>query len=281
MTTTQPLEVKAAEDQMVPRPYRVISVHKEIDSVSTLWMEPADGGPCLRFLPAQTGMVGLPGLGEVPISFSSDPRDPRVAMTIRACGKVTSALVNIQPGAIVTIRGPYGAPWPMEKVEGGHLAVIAGGIGLAPLRSLVVQAVNTWDRYKGLTLIYGVRTPEDLLFKSDLEDWKNRGMEVLLAAEKPTEDWTGYVGNVSVVLPGAVSEDTNAVICGPDVMLRHVGAQLMSLGVPAQQIWVTLERNMKCSIGLCGHCHFGPYLICRDGPVFRWDEVLYYQIPEV
>lgn len=273
-------------DPMIPRPFRVIDRYKETPDVWTLGLAPDDGQACIRFEPAQIGMIGLPGVGEVPVSFSNDASDPeRVAMTIRAAGAVTQRLVDLQPGDVVGLRGPFGVPWPLRELAGRQVLVIAGGLGLAPLRSLMVKAVEERDRLESLTLIYGARDRYEFLFRRDVEEWAARnGIDVLMTVDHPDERWTGNVGVVTTLLDQAVNDPSKTVafMCGPDVMLSAVSTSLTSRQVPAKQIWVTMERNMKCAIGLCGHCQFGPLFLCKDGPVFRYDRIArLFSVPEV
>lgn len=273
-------------DPMVPRAFRVVDRHQETPDVWTLGLAPNDGQACIRFEPAQIGMIGLPGVGEVPISFSNDASDPeRVAMTIRAAGAVTQRIVDLQPGDVVGMRGPFGVPWPLRELAGRQVLVVAGGLGLAPLRSLMVTAVEERDRLETLTLVYGARDRYEFLFRRDLEEWASRdGIDVLMTVDHPDERWTGNVGVVTTLLDEAVDDPrrTVAFMCGPDVMLSAVSTALTSRQVPAKQIWVTMERNMKCAIGLCGHCQFGPLFLCKDGPVFRFDRIArLFGVPEV
>ena len=265
-------------DPMLPRPFRVTDRHQETPDVWTLGLAPADGFPSIRFEPAQIGMIGLPGVGEVPISFSNDASDPdRVAMTIRAAGAVTRAIVDLQPGAQVGLRGPFGEPWPLRELANRQVVIIAGGLGLAPLRSLVVRALEERERLGALTtLVYGARDRHEFLFQRDLDEWGGReDMRVLLTVDHPDEQWTENVGVVTTLLDEAIDDParTVAFMCGPDVMLSAVSTALTARRVPAKQIWVTMERNMKCAIGLCGHCQFGPLFLCKDGPVFRYDRI--------
>ena len=273
-------------DPMLPRPYRITENFAETHDVHTLRFEPADGDPCLRFEPAQFGMVGVPGLGEVPISYSSDPDDAEyVTCTIRAAGAITHALTSAAPGDVVSMRGPYGVPWPIHRSVGMHLLVIAGGLGMAPLRSLMVVASRMADRFASISLIYGARDPSEFLFKNDLERWEGDfGVTTLLTVDRPTDHWDKNVGVVTTLFDEAIRQpwETAAMMCGPDVMLGAGSIALGRVGVPAHQIWVTMERNMKCAIGLCGHCQFGGLFLCKDGPVFRYDRIArMFAVPEV
>jgi NAD(P)H-flavin reductase len=273
-------------DPMLPRPFRVVDRRAETSDVWTIGFEPADALPCIRFEPAQLGMVGIPGVGEVPISFSNDATDPeRVAMTIRAAGAITTKLVGLPVGSLVGLRGPFGVPWPLEELYGREVLIVAGGLGLAPLRSLVLEAVRERATLASLTLVYGARSPDDLLYRDEVAAWSELdGVRVLTTVDRPDPTWDGHIGVVTTRLDEAVRDPsrTAAFMCGPDIMLAAVSTSLTSMRTPAQQIWVTMERNMKCAIGLCGHCQFGPLFLCKDGPVFRYDRIArLFSVPEV
>lgn len=280
------LPTRRHADPMLPRPFRVVDRRAETSDVWTIGFEPADALPCIRFRPAQLGMVGLPGVGEVPISFSNDASDPeRVAMTIRAAGAITTKLVGLPVGSLVGLRGPFGVPWPLEELNGREVLIVAGGLGLAPLRSLVLEAVRERATLASLTLVYGARSPDDLLYLDEVRAWSELdGVRVLTTVDRPDPTWDGHIGVVTTRLDEAVLDPsrTAAFMCGPDIMLAAVSTSLTSMRIPAQQIWVTMERNMKCAIGLCGHCQFGPLFLCKDGPVFRYDRIArLFSVPEV
>lgn len=273
-------------DPMLPRPFRVVNASRETDDVTTLTFEPADGLAPMRFGPAQMGMVGIPGLGEVPISFSSDPADPTaLAMTIRRAGAITTALVDLGPGDLVSMRGPYGTEWPMEAAQHHHLLFVAGGLGVAPLRSAIVTALRDPDRYQSISLIYGARARSDLVFAAELETWQaNPAISLDVTLDRAEPGWSGPVGFVTSRIDDALASPTEtvAMACGPDIMMQTVGKSLTERGVDPKNIWLTMERNMKCAIGLCGHCQFGRLFICKDGPVVDWATVgPLYRIPEV
>ncbi len=182
------------------------------------------------------------------------------------------------------MRGPYGVPWPIHRSRDRHLLVVAGGLGLAPLRSLVVATSRILSHFRSIKLVYGARDPGEFLFKTDLDTWRDQGVDVRLTIDRPTSDWDGSVGVVTTLFENAIQHptDTVAMMCGPDVMLGAAAVALGRLGVPAHQVWVTMERNMKCAIGLCGHCQFGGLFLCKDGPVFRYDRIArMFAVPEV
>lgn len=254
---------------LVPVPHRVLDVIDELDDVRTLHVAPVHGDPA-RFEPAQCSMVGLPGLGEAPISISSDPDEHRFhAYTIRRVGPITDGLLALAPGDQLIVRGPFGNAWPSAAAEGGDAIVIGGGIGLAPLRSLVHRLAARRDRYGRVELVVGARTADRLLYGGEYDRWRGLGVGVHVTVDIGGAGWRGHVGLVTdLVAPLDLSwPTTTAFVCGPDEMMHHVARQLLGLGVDGEWVQLTLERNMKCGNGLCGHCQLGPMIVCRDGPV--------------
>ncbi len=261
---------------MIPRPFEVVAKRRETHDVTTLMVEPADGRSCFDFVPAQIGMIGIPGVGEVPISFSNHPDSSRcLSVTIRAAGAITTAITNAEVGAIISVRGPYGTAWPIEQTVGRDVVFVAGGLGLAPLRSAIFAVAESSSR-GSVGIVYGARTQHDMLFRGDLEIWNELdGVQVHLIVDQADEDWDGEVGLVTELFDLALDRLSSplAIMCGPDVMLVNACRELNERGIPPTDIWLTMERNMKCGIGLCGHCQFGPLFVCKDGPVFRYDQV--------
>ena len=261
---------------MIPRAFEVVAKRRETHDVTTLMVEPADGRSCFGFVPAQIGMIGIPGVGEVPISFSNHPDSSRcLSVTIRAAGAITTAITNAEVGAVISVRGPYGTAWPIEETEGRDVLFVAGGLGLAPLRSAIF-AVAEGSARGSVGIVYGARTQHDMLFRGDLEIWNELDdVRVHLTVDEGDDGWEGEIGLVTGLFDQALDRLTNplAIMCGPDVMLINACRDLNERGIPSTDIWVTMERNMKCGIGLCGHCQFGPLFVCKDGPVFRYDQV--------
>jgi NAD(P)H-flavin reductase len=260
---------------MTPVPYRVVSRVLETADTWTLLLEPlaAPVSPS----PGQFNMLYAFGVGEVPISTSALP-DGHGALvhTIRDVGAVSHALGTAEPGAVVGVRGPFGTTWPLEEARGRDLVIVAGGIGLAPLRPAVYHALANRDDYGAVCLLVGARTPSDLLFLRELEDWRGRfDIEVAVTVDSAGESWHGRVGVVTQLIPQAPFDPAGAValVCGPEVMMTFTARALVARGVPRERIAVSMERNMHCGLGHCGHCQLGPVLICRDGPVFRHDEL--------
>jgi anaerobic sulfite reductase subunit B len=226
------------------------------------------------FAPGQFSMVYAVGVGEVPISISGDPAwETSLEYTIRSVGGVTNALWALGPGDSLGVRGPYGNGWPLGEAEGRDLLVIAGGIGLAPLRPVVLHALAHRDRYRRLSLLYGARTPDDLLFSGLLDDWRSEEADVEVTVDRGTPGWAGDVGVVTQLVTRVSFEPhrTTALVCGPEVMMRAVARRLRADGVDPADVHVSLERNMQCGIGLCGHCQLGAAFVCRDGPIFPYD----------
>jgi NAD(P)H-flavin reductase len=255
---------------MVPVAHRVVSRVQETTDTWTLELEPL--GERIRPRAGQFDMLYAFGVGEVPISTSGDhDGDGRLTHTIRAVGAVTRALCALEPGAVVGVRGPFGTEWPLDEATGGDLVVVAGGIGLAPLRPAVRHALARRDDYGAVSVLVGARTPHDLLFVAELEAWRGRlDVEVDVAVDAAAPGWHGRVGLVTTLIPGAVIDPprASALVCGPEVMMTFVVRALVGRGVPLERIWVSMERNMRCAVGHCGHCQLGPTLICRDGAVF-------------
>lgn len=256
---------------MVPEPYRVQRVHWELSDTYTLTLVPIDGA-AIRFEPGQIVMIYVFGAGEVPISVSSSSRQTdHIELTIRAGGYVTRAGAGLQAGDVVGIRGPFGTPWPLESASGGDLLIVAGGIGLAPLRSVIYEAIDQREAFGDVAIVYGSRNPDSLLFVNELHAWRSRfDLTVDITVDRAPTTWRGDVGLVTRLLPrlNLDASQTTAMVCGPEIMMRFVGRDLTKLGYSPDRIFLTMERNMKCGIGLCGHCQLGPEFLCKNGPVF-------------
>ncbi len=265
----------ASAGPLVPAPFRLLAKRRETADTWTLELEPRHGTP-LEFAPGQFTMISRGGCGEVPISISGDPDEPeRLVQTVRAVGLATSALCEAEPGEVLSVRGPFGTAWPLEEAEGADVVIVAGGIGLPPLRGAVLRMLAQRERYGRLVLLYGGRAPDQLLFGEQIQQWREQGLEVLITVDSAGPEWIGHVGVVTRLI-GRAGLDASRVLamtCGPEVMMRFVVATLADTGVQSDRIHVSIERNMQCGIGVCGHCQLGPVLVCRDGPVFRYSEV--------
>lgn len=262
----------------VPVAYRLVDRVAETHDVATLWVAPVHGPPP-PFEPAQFSMIGLPGLGDVPISISSPvSRRDAHGYTIRAAGAVTTALCAAEPGALVTIRGPIGRPWDLD-VDGRHLVFVAGGIGIAPLRAAIHAALDGRDRYQRVTVLAGAIRPRDLVYRDWLERLVGDGVAQLAVDDPADEDgaWPHHVGFVTDLVEGAFSAgtaaDTTAYVCGPDPMMAATISALAACGLAPERVQLTLERNMDCGFGTCGHCQLGTLIVCRDGPVVTADQL--------
>ena len=258
---------------MVPEPYVVRTRGRETADTWTIELEPVAEG-AIDPEPGQFAMLTAYGVGEVPISLSGRGGDGSLIHTIRDVGAVTAELCRIPRGGMVGVRGPFGTTWPLEDAQGADIVVLAGGLGLAPLRPAVEGLLAERDSYGRLFLLYGARTPGDLLYPQQLEDWRADGLDVRLTVDAGTRSWLDRVGFVSALLDDIdVDEAAVALVCGPEVMMRVSVGALLQRGVSAERTYVSLERSMSCGVGHCGHCQLGTLLICRDGPVLTWDEV--------
>ncbi|GAA2280348.1 oxidoreductase [Streptomyces ruber] len=260
----------------VPLPYRVTRVHRETADTVTLALVPAGPAASAPFVPGQFAMVYAFGVGEIPVSVSRIGRRT-LHHTVRSVGAVSAALCALRPGARVGLRGPFGTGWELGRAAGQDLLVVAGGIGLAPLRPLVLQALAARSRYGRLNLLVGARTPGDLLYARQLRSWTAqralRHCAVTVDRSADGDGWWGHVGLVTALLKHAAfaPENTTAFLCGPEVMIRATARDLLHRGLPPRRVRVSLERNMRCATGHCGHCQLGGVLLCRDGPVIGWD----------
>ena len=233
------------------------------------------------FAPGQFNMLYVPGAGEAAISIAGRTSEGRfLKHTIRTVGVVTQAIAKGGVGMSLGLRGPFGTSWPVDFFSHPFLKrdviVVAGGIGLAPLRSLVLFLIQHREKVGSVRLLIGARSPEDVVYESELNEWSENGVEIHVTVDRPSLNWRGQVGVVTLLL-GRIAipspQSTLVMTCGPEVMMRYVAKSAMDRKIPTENVWLTLERNMNCAIGLCGHCQLGPKFICKDGPVFRYDDV--------
>jgi NAD(P)H-flavin reductase len=264
-------------EPMRPVPYRVAAVHRDNDDTFTLELTPPAHHQVVPFRPGQFNMLYVFGVGEVPISISGDPDRPETLVhTTREVGAVTRAMRALRVGDAIGVRGPFGTSWPVDAAEGRDVVLIAGGIGLPPLRPALYHVLARRERYGRVMLLYGARTPEDMMFPAELAEWRSHfDLEVHITVDRATGNWRGNVGVVTPIVKRAPIDPrrTVAMICGPEIMIRYACEELARRGVSPQDTYVSLERNMKCAVGLCGHCQLGPHLVCRDGPVLAYDQV--------
>jgi NAD(P)H-flavin reductase len=260
---------------MLPKTFRVRRVRKETVDTFTIEIEAANGEHAFRFGPGQFNMLYAFGVGEIAISICGDPEGKSLMHTTRVVGTVTKALGKLRSGDTLGVRGPFGSSWPVERVAEHDVVVVAGGIGLAPLRGALHFLLRNRKGTRRVVLLYGVRTPRDVLYRNDLERWKDRGLQTYVTVDRAISSWLGHVGVVTSLIPRAPFDPVSAIalVCGPEIMMRYTVLELQKRGVSADRIFLSMERNMKCAIGLCGHCQFGPEFICKDGPIFRYDRI--------
>lgn len=229
------------------------------------------------FTPGQFSMLYVFGVGEIPISISGDPGvADSLVYTIRSVGTVTNALRCLNSSSVIGVRGPFGQTWPLEQAEGKELLLIAGGIGLAPLRPVLYSVLAHRQEYRRVVLLYGARTPADLLYQHQLSTWEqDSGLELFQTVDIASVQWSGTIGVVTSLIRRAMIQPSESVVmmCGPEIMMRFALLELHRIGLRDEQIYLSLERNMKCAVGFCGRCQYGPTFLCKDGPVFRFDTI--------
>ncbi len=259
---------------MTPVPFRVTRRRRELRDTWTLELEPVSG-EWGDSAPGQFTMLYVFGVGEVPISISGDEQG-KLIHTVRAVGAVSQAICEARPGAVLGVRGPFGNAWPVEAAIESDVVVVAGGIGLAPLRTAIYHVLGRRGEYGEVALLYGARTPADLLYRTELQRLRGRfDVQVDVTVDAAAAGWGGKVGVVPKLVAGAQFDPDAAVafVCGPEIMMHFSALALLDRGVPAERIYCSMERNMQCGVGHCGHCQLGPTLICRDGPIYRYDEL--------
>jgi NAD(P)H-flavin reductase len=266
--------IAATPDPMLPTPCRVRRALHETHDTFTLELD-APPGPA--FLPGQFNMLYVFGVGEVPISISGDPARPAVLThTTREVGAVTRAMRRLRRRGALGVRGPYGTPWPLERAIGHDVVLVAGGIGLAPLRPVLYAVAARRAAFRNVVLLYGTRSPEDVLYRRELERWRAvHRIALSVTVDRGTRAWPGEVGVVTRLIARAPFDATDAVafVCGPEIMMRFAADALRRRGLDDERVFVSLERNMKCAVGFCGHCQLGPSFVCKDGPVFPYARV--------
>lgn len=253
---------------MRPMPYLVTGLHRETYDTATLVLRPR-GEPIPSWEPGQFTMLYAFGVGEIPVSISGDPRDTgRLVHTVRDVGAVSHALANAALGTEIGVRGPFGRGWLAYGAPAGDVVIVAGGLGLAPVRPIVYGILAHRRLYGAVTVVVGARTPDDLLYTGEYQAWRTLRVDVSATVDRADERWTGRVGLVTGPLAQVPIDParTTAYLCGPEVMMAAAAEALAARGLPEQRIVLSLERSMKCGVGTCGHCQLGPDLVCRDGP---------------
>lgn len=266
---------------VVPQVATIRRVVEDAEETYTYWVEFDD--PEFRrlftFQPGQISLIGVFGVGEIPISISTDPAEPlMLGHTVRICGRVTNALKALKEGDQVTIRAPFGRPWPVPHARGGDLLIVAGGLGMAPVRPAIYAALRSRGSFRRIIVCVGARSPEQILFPDEMERWKSpERLDLVLhmTVDVPDKTWPHHVGLVTQLFPKADIDPrvTTVFTCGPEIMMRFAIRDLVALGVPRKRIWLSMERNMQCAVKFCGHCQLGPYFVCEDGPVFNYPEL--------
>lgn len=251
----------------------------EAPGVTTLQLSLANGARArtFSFRPGQFGMLYVPGVGEVPLGISGFCREDQTwSFTVRSVGNTTRTLSALRPGDTLGLRGPFGSCWPLDRCQGADVVLAAGGLGLPPLRPVIDELIRCRRQYGRVTLIYGSRTPDTLIYARQYDDWLRGQIEIQTIVDRADLNWKGNVGVVPLLLDRLqplAPKQTVVFTCGPDVMMRFTVRSASARGIPVEQIWISTERNMQCATGLCGHCQLGPEFICKDGPVFRYDRI--------
>lgn len=257
----------------------VVNVRPEIVGVATYYLRLNEPGDRANYHcePGQFNMLYLPGVGEAAISVSGlDEATDSWLHTVRTAGNVTQTLASLGQGGQLALRGPFGTAWPVERLAGQDVVFVAGGIGLAPLRPAIRWALEHRASLGRLTLLYGARSPQTILYADEFNAWQSQGLNIEVTVDRTVPGWLGRVGVVTLLLDRLRPLDpgnTTMFTCGPDVMMKYVARSAIARGLPADQLWVSLERNMQCAAGFCGHCQLGPAFICKDGPVLRYDRM--------
>jgi NAD(P)H-flavin reductase len=263
-------------DPFVPQVYRVGGIRRELSDTVTLDFAPL-AGMRPAFEPGQFNMLYVFGVGEIAISMSGDSTDEtRFVHTVRDVGATSKAITRLEVGATIGLRGPFGVGWPVAAAEGSDVVIIAGGLGLAPLRPAIYHVLANRARYGRVAILFGSRSPSDMLYRHELEQWRQRlDVDIEATVDHADTNWRGNVGVVPALIPRIAFDprETVAMICGPEIMMRFTVGALRAAGVSPERIYLSMERNMKCAIGLCGHCQFGPTFVCKDGPVMRFDRI--------
>ena len=274
MTKLLEVEVAVQPEPMLPAAAVIREIKPESYGISTFMIGLKDQSKASApFEPGQFNMLHLPGFGEVAISISSDPASPELmGHTIRYAGVVTRALGRLKVGDTLGLRGPYGHGWPLQESLGKDLLIVTGGIGMAPLRPVLLHVIRHRKLYGRVIVLYGGRTPQDLLYQDEFDTWREQGIELHVSVDRADETWKGQVGVIPMIFYKIRLEHKNTVVftCGPEIMMRFVIFEALARRIPKDAIYVSMERNMKCAIGVCGHCQVGPTFICKEGPVLKY-----------
>jgi len=272
-------KVDATVNPYAIHPATIVDKIREAEDINTYRLRLVDEVTRrqFRFQAGQFNMVYLFGVGEVAISIVSDPDEPELLdHTIRAVGRITKAIADLQTSDVLGIRGPFGQGWPLEEARGRNVVIVTGGLGCAPVVGAIEYIFRRREQYGSIKILHGVKTPHDLLYRERFDSWRRfPDTEVLLTSDQPDKSWSYHVGVVTELFELVSMEPSKSIVlmCGPEIMMRLGVPILIRRGVPATAVYVSLERHMECGIGLCGHCQMGPYFVCKDGPVMRYDRV--------
>lgn len=279
MTPFAQANAQTASNPYLIQPATIVEKIREAEGIDTYRLRFVDEQVrrAYRFAAGQFNMVYLFGVGEVAISIRSDPDDPDyLDHTIRVVGRVTSAMSQLQIGEVLGIRGPFGRGWPLADIRGKDVVVVTGGLGCAPVVGAIEYIFRRRSDFGAVRILHGVKTPHDLLYRERFEVWRRHpDTEVYLTSDRADKNWQYHVGVVTELFHEVRMDPARTVVlmCGPEIMMRLGAPILIDRGIPATSIYVSLERHMECGIGLCGHCQMGPYFLCKDGPVMRYDRV--------
>ncbi len=278
------MQSEKRENPFLPEPARIVRQYDLIKNHRFFQIRHVDMSRAMSFTydPGQFLMLSIPGVGEAPFSISSTPSRPGILeLGIRRTGKLTDALFRLRDNDTVYIRGPYGNGFKLDQMRNKDILIVAGGLGVIPLRSILYYVLDNRDQFDRLFFLYGARSPEEMLFRTEFFQLKERtDIECLYTVDKGSKDWTEEVGVVTKLfrhLPEIDPEHVNAVVCGPPVMYKFVIQELLKLKIPKNQIQMTLERRMKCGVGKCGHCVLDHLYTCIDGPVFTYWDTLHFR----
>jgi NAD(P)H-flavin reductase len=263
-------------EPMLTTPFRVKANRKETADTRTLELVSLEGAGTPEWRPGQFMMLYVFGVGEIAISISGDPaRRERITHTVRSVGAVSRAICESKPGSAIGVRGPFGRSWPIEQCHGDDIVIVAGGIGLAPLRPVVHTVIDNRKQYGRVSLLVGARSPDILLYSREIERWRKRDIDVRISVDSATPGWTGAVGAVTTLISRTEfdASRTTGFIVGPEIMMRFVVQELAQRGIAYDRLFLSMERNMKCAVGFCGHCQLGPAFICKNGPVFSFSQL--------
>ena len=271
-------------DPKIENPYRpnlarVTEIFRETDTIKTFKFKFLDKNlqSSFFFLPGQFIQVSVFGIGEIPLTLCSTPfNNDFFQISVRRIGNVTNALFNLKEGDIIGVRGPYGNGYPINQMMYKNIVMVAGGIGFPPVRSLIEYILSRRNYFGNLWLLYGARDPTDIVFRKDLEKWKKeKDFNILITVDRAPQGWKGNVGVVTTLFKKVEipSENIVGIVCGPPIMMKFVTQELQKLGLRDDQIYLSMERLMQCGIGKCGHCNIGKKYVCKDGPVFSYDEL--------